>query len=57
MRRNACKLEHYKDTLLNDSIEKPPSQLVDKSGRINYKDKKYHALGKDGLANVGAKLE
>lgn len=34
----------------------PPKAKSDKFGKIDPEAKKYHALGPDGLANVGQKL-
>lgn len=31
--------------------------MLDKNGKPSFKNKRFHALGQDGLANIGTKLE
>ena len=58
LRKKQANLEQYKSNnyeIARDRVIPPPSAKPDKFGRIDPEFKKYHALGPDGLANIGQK--
>jgi len=58
IRRNVCSVDIEKFSNISDRIVPPPEPKPNRFGKINpMKYKKFHALGRDGLANVATKLE